>query len=613
MKKSSLLIVLIMAFALCAFALSANAQEVSSVDPQFGAVESLDGAGEGSSELVKLACNDHFHTYPSSYIVTEDKSLTFDFALVSANGCGVTYAKANIVAFEMPESVTTMAGELFQSHTSIKYFKISKSFTGFGGNNTFDGSSLEWFDFNGNTNIKELKQSTFCGCKSLKGICLPDQITTIGVYCFANCPSLGPVYLPASVTKFNGDYGWPTFAPPGGQEGGGRVFNRNMYFVNEKFDDPAKAEKPTVYYMPSEITSIWNCGFRGMSNMNDIIVFSEKTVNFDTGYDLIFNNMCTSSDKEKTIVFLGDVTKLRLYENLNNVNFVFANSNDAGIDSFTFKYLARVSNDTAATKLGKMYFCSTGSVYELNGSVSASQMRHFSDERKSVSMDAASCDLNATADTYCYCGVSTGVKEIAGTALGHNFNVDKGAKLVGFDYADYMSEGFRCIECARCDAVDKSVTAESVIYGFKGYSVSTFSNGITMGFSINKGIIDEIKLLDENAQLGFVAAVSFILDGNSPVNSDGEALQLSAGRVVKVDLIGIEGYSKMTNAEINLVGDMWDVYVDADGDGERETCVKDVEFVLCGYIYAMGEVRYFGENGTTSWAQGTTYSQLSEQ
>ena len=66
MKKSSLLIVLIMAIALCAFALSANAQEVSSVDPQFGAVESLDGAGEGSSELVKLACNDHFHTYPSS-------------------------------------------------------------------------------------------------------------------------------------------------------------------------------------------------------------------------------------------------------------------------------------------------------------------------------------------------------------------------------------------------------------------------------------------------------------------------------------------------------------------------------------------------------------------
>ena len=520
MKKKLLFITFVAALMLLAFALTAGAQEISSVDPQFGTPEIIEGAGEASGERVKLACGDHFHTYPSSYVVTDAVSLTFDFTAVSANGCGVTYTKNNVVAFEMPESVTTMPGAMFQSNTSIKYFRISKSFTGFGGNNTFDGSSLEWFDFNENTNVKEIKQSTFCGCKSLKGICLPDQITTMGVYCLANCPSLGPVYLSASTTTFLGDYSWPTFAPPGGNDGHGREFNKNMYFVNEKFTDPAKAEKPTVYYMPENITSLWNTGFRGMSNVNDVIVFSEKTVNFDTGYDNIFNIIGTSADKEKTVVFLGNVTKLRVYENVWNLNLVFANENDTGIDSITFNYLERVSSDPAASAPAKMYFCKTGAVYGFNGAILDIEMRHFADDRRDAAKDAPTCDKNATYNVYCYCGTHMGVKELEGTMLGHSHT-----EFIDLVYDDFSKAGYYSYKCERCDDVNNEQTAPA-LFTNKGYSAAEYAGGgMSIGFKVDKNaIIAYEEATGKNVNYGVFAVLAEKIGANDIFDADGKAL-----------------------------------------------------------------------------------------
>ncbi len=516
MKKKLLLIASMVIFVLCIFVMTVGAQDVSSVDPQFGTVESIGGAGAASTERVKLACGDHFHTYPSSYIVTQNTSLTFDFTLVSKNGCGVTYTKDNVVAFEMPESVTTMPGAMFNGSKSIKYFRISKSFTGFGGNNTFDGSTLEWFDFNENTIIKEIKQSTFCGCKSLKGICFPDQMTTMGVYCLANCPNLGPVYLPSSLTTFSGDKAWPTFAPPGGNDGAGREFNKNMYFVNEKFTDPAKAEKPTVYYVPSGVSSMWNCGFRGMSNINDVIVFPTATTNIDTGYDLCFTNMGTSADKEKTIIFLGNVTKLRLYESQVNVNLVFANENDTGIDSFTLNTLA---DNSVPAKPGKMYFCASGAVYNCNKTESDSEMRHFADERKATIKDPATCDKNATYDTYCYCGAYIGVKENEGTALGHTHSV-----FVDLVYVDYSKNGYYSYQCERCDDVDNKTSAPA-LFTCLGYSAPEFgAKGIAVGFTVNNGAITEYQTVTGKAvRYGVFAVLQDRLDGNEIFGEDGVA------------------------------------------------------------------------------------------
>ena len=519
MKKKLLLIASMVIFALCIFAVTVGAQDASSVDPQFGAVESIEGAGEASAERVKLVCGDHYHTYPSSYVVTGASSLTFDFTAVSANGCGVTYTKDNVAAFEMPESVTTMPGAMFQKSTSIKYFRISKSFTGFGGNNTFDGSSLEWFDFNENTIIKETKQSTFCSCKSLKGICFPDQMTTMGVYSLANCPNLGPVYLPASLTTFLGGSSWPTFAPPSGDESSGREFNKNMYFVNEKFADPAKAEKPTVYYIPSGVTSLWDCGFRGMSNINDVIVFPEATKNIDTGYSLCFTNMGTSVDKEKTIVFLGDVTKLRLYENQTNVNLVFANAKDTGIDSFTLNTLARVPGNPLSQKLGKLYFCASGAVYNCDKTVSDSEMRHFADERRDDAKDAPTCDKNATYNVYCYCGAHMGVKELEGTMLGHSH------EFIDLVYDDFSKAGYYSYKCERCDDVNNEQTAPA-LFTNKGYSAAEYAGGgMSIGFKVDKdAILAYEEATGKTVNYGVFAVLAEKIGANDIFDADGKTL-----------------------------------------------------------------------------------------
>ena len=520
MKKKILLVAITVIFALCAFAVTVGAQELGSVDPQFGDVEPIEGAGEASVERVKLVCGDHYHTYPSSYVVTDASSLTFDFNAVSTNGCGVTYSKNNVVAFEMPESVTTMPGALFQKSTSIKYFRISKSFTGFGGNNTFDGSSLEWFDFNGNTIIKETKQSTFCSCKSLKGICFPDQMTTMGVYSLANCPNLGPVYLPSSLTTFLGDSSWPTFAPPGGNEGGGREFNRSMYFVNEPFTDPANAEKPTVYYIPSGVKSIWNCGFRGMSNINDVIVFPTATTNINSGYNLCFNIMGTSVDKEKTIVFLGDVTKLSIYENITNLNLVFANANDTGIDSFTLNTLARDSKDPVSAKLGKMYFCASGAVYNCDKTESDSEMRHFADDRKDEIKSLASCDKNTTLDTYCYCGKGIGVKEIYGTALGHSHTV-----FIELVYADFSKDGYYSYQCERCDDVNNEKTAPA-LFTVLGFSAAEYGDMMSVNYRVNEEAIKEYeKITGEAVNYGVFAVKAETIGTNDIFDENGDERQ----------------------------------------------------------------------------------------
>ena len=216
-------------------------------------------------------------------------------------------------------------------------------------------------------------------------------------------------------------------------------------------------------------------------------------------------------------VFLGDVTKLRLYENAWNVNLVFANENDEGIDSITLNYSERVSSDPVASAPAKMYFCKTGAVYDFNGASLDIEMRHFADERKDASKDLATCEKHATVYTYCYCGELIGDKELDGTALGHSHTV-----FVGLIYDDYSKNGYYSYQCERCDNLNNEKTAPA-LFDCLGYSAAEYGDGgMTIGFRVNEGAISDYEeITGESVSYGVFAAKAERIGNNDIFDENG--------------------------------------------------------------------------------------------
>ena len=52
----------------------------------------------------------------------------------------------------------------------------------------------------GGLSVTSIGEKSFCKCKSLTSITIPNSVTTIGNYAFSNCKSLKRISLPASIT-----------------------------------------------------------------------------------------------------------------------------------------------------------------------------------------------------------------------------------------------------------------------------------------------------------------------------------------------------------------------------------------------------------------------------
>ena len=217
--------------------------------------------------------------------------------------------------------------------------------------NPFRGcTSLEWVDFSKNNRLKTLRDSAFNGCTSLKGVCLPDSITAMDNATLIGCVNLGPVHLPANLTKFGTDPKWNTFQ--NGEYGNGSTKLDKMFLTNERFDNPDEVVKPTVYYMPSNFKSCGDQLFRKCTNINDVIVF--PTTYTAVGDSRSFLDYGATAANPKTIVFLGDMTSFSAYvdSSTSYMNYVFANPNDT-TDGFTYSFTS-----SGATGV-KMYSCAS--------------------------------------------------------------------------------------------------------------------------------------------------------------------------------------------------------------------------------------------------------------
>ena len=101
--------------------------------------------------------------------------------------------------YQIPDSVTTIAGSAFSGSSNLVSISIPNSVTSIG-DSAFSGcTSLAAVDIP--NSVTSLGSSTFQGCTSLTEVTLPDGITTIAYNLFYGCTALEKVDIPDSVTS----------------------------------------------------------------------------------------------------------------------------------------------------------------------------------------------------------------------------------------------------------------------------------------------------------------------------------------------------------------------------------------------------------------------------
>ena len=197
--------------------------------------------------------------------------------------------------------------------------------------------------------------------------------------------------------------------------------------------------------------------------------------------------------------------------------------------------------------------------------------------------------VRAARRLFCFCKKAVDTeKEIVGTALGHEFDLAKGAVKSKIEYANYLADGKLFVKCARCTECQEN-KVNPIITEFKGFSVNGKGDAITFGYSFDNEAIKEFEALNGKIELGFVVAVKAF------VGSDAYTSDKSIKATVTNDEI------PYTGADFILRGD-WNMMVDLDGDNVAETDVKNVEFYMAGFLKANDTVTYlnYGASGDTA-------------
>lgn len=182
MKKLMLFVVALMSV-VCIFAISASAAATN----EFGTIETVEGidltgmANDTTSRVV-LYDGSEYHTYPSSYIITNAENFTLDFSKINA-ATGKKYDISKIIRLEIPKGVTAIlsvnnenkAG-IFQYHKSLVEVVLGNDLTSVG-------------------------YRTFGWCSKLTTVTFGDNITTMASEAFNGTTTITDVYV-SSVDKW---------------------------------------------------------------------------------------------------------------------------------------------------------------------------------------------------------------------------------------------------------------------------------------------------------------------------------------------------------------------------------------------------------------------------
>lgn len=400
------------------------------------------------------------------------------------------YGFDDIDSIDIPQGVTTINQYACNSLKTIRIISIPDSVVTFGGTCFQNASGLEYciFEHGADSALTTIPGTMFSG-SGLKAFSMPDCITTLNSGNeFGNCKSLTAVYLSKNLTSILAANGKnPCFD-----------YCNKMYLVNEPFVATSESqlpEKPTIYYFPSNLTTLGNestGGFRGASNINDVLVFGKKLT-------AITNRVTFQGCPANTIVFLGDMTDIVAYDSAKDYywgtqNFIFANPNDKS-----------ASDLNLTIKSGRnTYFCY---------GETANHIKELSETKE------ATCTTPAMSADFCFCGQPVPNSETTfGNALGHNLTT-----CLDVVYESYMADGYKKYECDRCGTVSTDIKAPA-LFVCLGYSAPTFNDngGIAIGYTVNvQAITEYTKATGKTLTYGVFAVSKDKIGGNDVFSADG--------------------------------------------------------------------------------------------
>ena len=606
MKKKIILAVLMVAMLVCLFAISVSASDLA-----YDRVYTIDGVeyplweqdADGNyhplmwyqdGDKLSYVYADNTDKTKAPYVTysayTQDTSREMqNFNITDANG-NTFNGKSTVVIANLhnvyvkagdTNQITHLHKNAFNGSTVLKAVYIPESIVylgWYGSSSNFvafqDCKALEYAEIAPSATLTAISPNTFLNCTALKAISLPNSIKTLDQVSFASCTSLQAVYLSSNLETFVYN-GWNK----------GAFYNcANLYFVNEPFTidniQTDMPKKPDIYYFPAGLSALGDC-FRGCMNINDTLVFGDKLLVVDS---TIFTATGSKGDV-KTSVFTGNMTKFYLGEGFDATwNFVFTNTTDESI--FSTRTDRAFGNSYG-------YLCKTDRRVLFNYGVKWSDgTEHFVDVRKSEFVNAT-CTTDEVATTYCFCGAKIGTTSNEGTALGHEYDLMKGAVKSKVEYANYLATGMLYTKCARCTECQTS-DVNPIIADFKGFSVRNDGDGITFGYTFDKDAIKEFEEVNKTTlSFGFVAGVKAFL-GDKMILDEGAANVINA----TVD-------KSYTAADFVLRGN-WDREVTVN---QETVNVKNVEFYMAGYMILNGEVIYLNLDGSSQNAGVITFAE----
>ncbi|MBQ7226161.1 MAG: leucine-rich repeat protein [Clostridia bacterium] len=425
---------------------------------------------------------------PSSYIFADSESFTTDYSFLLAM-TGKTYTDANVVELCVPEGVTS--GGYFKKDskfTMLVKLDTGKTLTKTNGDFWYN-QTLKTVIFGTGFTNGGLSKCFFNGAK-VEYVVFSDnsQMTTLPAQFFESNTTIKGIYLGNTITKI----GSGTFQNMG---------SSNVFLMNT----PNDTEPSRVYYFKADITEGNFYGLRTNATTTTW-VFPKGVNGVGSGW-----NIDAMVNAPKNLVFLTDAASgVTVYDTigstkLNGTNIYFPN-----IDSSDKSNIACSANTTVFFGDSKRITYNGG----WGEAADMSQAEHIYNPQADVSKDA-SCEVDASKTTYCFCGKELSREVVEGSALKHDYDYlnNENAILDEITYSSFAQAGKKTIICANCK--EGKVFDAPALFTCLGYSaIENGSGGVAIGFTVNSTAITEYEqATGKTVSYGVFAALKDNLEG----------------------------------------------------------------------------------------------------
>lgn len=199
-------------------------QKLTLLEKGYSSVQITDGtkglAYEISADLTYYICTGLKFETDSNIVVAS----TVNGLPVKHIASGAFEGNANIESLYIPDTITQIRSNAFKNCTKLKYLTVASESV-YIDETAFEGTELTNLSISANIEISnvisastkntlltatitsgnEIKDSAFAGCKALKNVYFPNNLSKIGNSAFRDCISLSNIEIPNTVTEIGAE------------------------------------------------------------------------------------------------------------------------------------------------------------------------------------------------------------------------------------------------------------------------------------------------------------------------------------------------------------------------------------------------------------------------